>query len=201
MRASWFELRFVHLDGDELEHARAEGVQATMDVFFRLPGALLVPAALLVLAETAIAETATESWVDPNYASCEGIGASATGRVNVHADFSRSGDVLTISSLSLTTEGHQHEHAATGRITYTAPNGSRSEVRLERPWFPTISSDRPSENLYLPRVRTDAAGPNPREQMEISVKAGSPIDLAISLLFSVPGGYCPTSFGASWTLG
>lgn len=67
--------------------------------------------ALFIVAPlAAAAETATTSWSDPNFALCEGIGGWASGRVNAHAEFERSGGMLRVSSFSLTTSSHQHEH-------------------------------------------------------------------------------------------
>ena len=155
---------------------------------------------LCCIANTAVAGTAQESWSDPNFAFCEGMGASASGRVNAYAEYTVDGTTVTITSLSFKTSGHGFDHIATGRVNYTDNTGALRTILMQHPWFDVIGVNGTGDVLYLPKNQTSSRGPGPWEQMTIQVYEKTPLEISLTLLFSADGGNCPTTFSASWQL-
>ena len=144
------------------------------------------------------AASKSESWGDPNYALCEGLGVFASGRINGTINYEINGDMLRVTSLVFDTVGYQKSHIPSGMITYIAVDGSSHSTNLQTPWFDVMRAAGPGASLLLPRNKSGNAGPSSAEQMEFVMKKGTAISINITLLFSVPGGNCPTSFSTDW---
>ena len=156
------------------------------------PSRLVTALALVAFSTEALSERTSNSWVDTNYALCEGIGASASGRINVALEYTRTDDTIEVTSLNIVLQ-YQHPTSTTATITVTNPSGVAETITLQAPWFDTISAPG-SKSLYLPRIRTSEYGPAPNEQRSFKMKAGDAISFFVSNLFTVAGGNCPTSF-------
>lgn len=142
------------------------------------------------------ADTKSESWADPNFVFCEGIGATGSGRVSANARFTASGNSVTVSEFSIASE-YNHPHSLTGAITIISPDGSTPKIILQRAWFPEIGTEN-VRSLYLPR---DGDKPGPSGQTPFTMKSGSKITVTANPLFSGGGGGdCPSSFSAEWEL-
>jgi len=168
-----------------------------------LPNTLFVmifAIASLLPANSGLADIAQESWSDPNFALCEGMGAAASGRINAYAEYENSGSSITITSLNIVTSGYNFEHVASGNIGYADGSGQARSVILQQPWFSEMGAAGPGDSLFLPQVMTSANGPGPWEQMKIEVSNGTELSIGLSLLFSANGGNCPTSFDTKWKI-
>lgn len=166
----------------------------------RARSVIIIASAILVPLNSADAATAQESWSDPNFAFCEGVGAGASGRINARAEYSFDDPIITLNSLAITTTGYSFEHIAAGEVTYLDDAGKKRNLSLQQPWFDVIGSAGPGDVLYLPRNKVSSTGPGPWEQMSIKLISDSPLQISLSLLFTVDGGSCPTSFAATWEL-
>jgi ABC-type cobalt transport system substrate-binding protein len=155
-------------------------------------GIVLVFVFVITAAWTGVAHAAEKSvtWIDANYVPCEGIGATGSGEVRLHVDYTVQADKVTVTSLLLTTSYvHQHQPAAT--IEWTAPDGARRRFTLQRPWYSIIGSPNTGA-LVLPRREGGAAGPSAQTPFEM--RAQTAIDLSLSVRFPQPGGSCGATF-------
>lgn len=155
-------------------------------------GSILVLAAAVVAAWTAVAHAAEKSvtWTDVNYVPCEGIGATGTGQVRMHVDYTIQSGKVTVTSLLLTTS-YLHQHQPSATIDWTAPDGSRGRATLQRPWYSTIG---PPDlgSLVLPRRAGGPAGP--LGQTPFEMRPQTALDLSLSVRFPQAGGSCGATF-------
>lgn len=176
--------------------ADREGAKREPRTFNARRNLALVALAAALVEAAASAEVVDADWADPNFAFCEDLGVHASGRVRATAKVENVARARRITSLSITTT-HGHAHRATGAIVWKSPNGEERSTTLQEPWFDVISAPGAGQLLVLPR---NGNGPGPFAQTPIETAPKSPITIKLNLLFTTPGGNCPTSFTQAWTL-
>ncbi|CAN7504615.1 hypothetical protein [Neorhizobium tomejilense] len=137
-----------------------------------------------------------EKWIDLNFVPCDGMGATASGNIEVRIGYMKNGDVLKVSDWQLRTR-YFHDHSPSANLSYQSPDGGKGSVRFEAAWFPTIGPDDGSKYLFLARKgnQDGAAGQTP-----FTMKAGTPVDVTVISLFPQFGGTCVASFSKNLTL-
>lgn len=129
------------------------------------------------------------SWTDINFVLCEGMGITATGKVELWLQYELKADRTAISQLTLNTD-YLRFHVPAARLEGTQPNGTSVKVNLQAPWFATIG--RPDvKTLVLPR-RANEDGPAAQTRFEI--KKDSRLTIEATVVFPQEGGNCSASF-------
>lgn len=156
-----------------------------------------VAVALIVPLGPSLATSRTETWTDPNFVPCEGMGALATGRVRAHVEYTQTGQSIRVTSFSLESAyGFPHEPSAT--IRYTDPAGTLPQLRLQEPWFPQVGpAGDNARHLFLPRA---GSGRGPAAQSPFTMRAGTPVRISLNVRFPQAGGSCFASFSADLVL-
>lgn len=137
-----------------------------------------------------------ENWPDPNFVPCEGMGATASGNIEVKIGYAVKSGVVRVSDWQLRTR-YFHDHSSSASLTYERPSGGRGSIRLERPWFPTIGPNDGSHYLVLAR---NGSQTGPHAQTPFEMKAGSEISISLTTVFPQYGGTCVSSFSEDLTL-
>lgn len=164
---------------------------------------ILVVLSGLILASIAgpsNAATKSVTWVDSNFVPCEGMGAAATGRIDVDVDYTLLAGDVRISGLRVATS-YTFTHSASGTITYRDPSGASRTVRLQKPWFDAMDrSGSPRSYLYLPRKSGAGGSASPSQQEALLTKAGTDVSIDLSTAFPQSGGSCFSSFSHALVL-
>ena len=141
----------------------------------------------------------SESWSDPNFVLCSGVGIHGSGRVAVTAIGIANGEATQLSYFNVSVTSAQSSFSASGRIFWMDENGREQSETLTEPWFDSISR-LGSRNLILPRVTTSAKGPGPWEARTITVGQDRRIRIEVNTMFAQAGGTCTAGFDEIWTL-
>jgi hypothetical protein len=136
------------------------------------------------------AEGKSASWVDVNYVPCEGMGATASGRINVNVGFTSQGNAVKVTALEITST-YLHPHQSSARVTYERPSSGTAGLNLQEPWFATIGPNDGSKTLLLPR---SGSGSGPAAQTSFDMKAGTRVKIDLTARFPQHGGNCFSSF-------
>lgn len=150
-----------------------------------LAGALLIP-----FCNFAFADSKSVSWPDANYVVCEGLGATASGKITANAEFTSENGTLKVTKFQLHTE-YQHPHDPNATLRFQQPNGRDGSVVMQKAWFHTIGPDDGSKDLYLPRSGNRAG---PAAQTPFEIAAGTGIEVSVNTVFPQDGGNCVSSF-------
>lgn len=141
----------------------------------------------------------SESWADPNFVLCEGVGIHGSGRVAVTTVGVTNGDVTELSFFNVSVTNAQTNFRVSGRIHWKDPNGREQSSNLMEPWYKSVSR-LGSKTLVLPRVVTSDRGSGPWEARKITVGSDRQVRIEIYTTFSQAGGICSSSFSETWTL-
>lgn len=141
----------------------------------------------------------TESWADPNFMLCEGVGIHGSGRVRVNAIGKTDGNSTKLRIFNVSVTNTQSSFSASGRIFWNDENGQDQSLNLVQPWYPSISN-LGSITLVLPKGTTSDRGPGPWEGQKITVGPNNQVRIEIHTVFSQAQGSCSASFGEVWDL-
>lgn len=136
------------------------------------------------------------NWLDPNFVPCDGMGATASGNIQVRVGYLKDGDVVKVTDWQLRTR-YSHDHSPTARLTWEKPAGGQNSMNLEPAWFSTISPNDGSRYLFLARNGNQAGA---KGQTPFEMKAGTVVQISIVTLFPQHGGNCVASFSDELTL-
>ena len=137
-----------------------------------------------------------ESWVDLNFVPCEGMGATASGNIEVRVGYNKKDDVLNIVDWQLRTR-YFHPHSPSAKLEWNEPSGATRSMNLEPAWFAIIGPNDGSRYLFLARDgnREGAAG-----QTSFKMKSGTKVKISVNALFPQFGGNCVGSFSETLRL-
>jgi hypothetical protein len=145
----------------------------------------------VLAASGALADSKTFSWADPNLVPCEGIGATGSGRIELHITYTIAGDKLTVTQMNVTGT-YLHTIDLTGSVKFTKPDGSGGRVNLQKPWFSSIVADpATTKSLHLPRRNN---GNLATDQTPFEARNGANLELSVGTLFPQTGGNCASTF-------
>jgi hypothetical protein len=151
-------------------------------------------------------KTFRQTWANINYVACEGLGLTASGKIDLTINYWPAGwngvSFGLIPSVYLNTS-YVHEHDPTASLSFTDGAGARKTVSLVKPWYATVSSPG-SHQLILPQEvwhsNVIPRPPFPLQQQTQSFKAGTPIKLNVTVRFPQSAGNCLGSFSQSINL-
>ncbi|MBW0365840.1 hypothetical protein [Ensifer adhaerens] len=156
----------------------------------------LVSLALFVPVKVTYAESKSVSWTDANYVPCEGLGATATGKITANVDFASRSGTIKVTRLQIHTE-YQHAHEPSANLRFQQPSGAGGNIVMQKAWFDTIGPDDNSQDLFLPR---NGSGSGPAAQTPFEIASGSGILISINTRFPQNGGNCLSSFSETLLL-
>lgn len=140
--------------------------------------------------------TKSDSWLDPNFVPCEGMGAGATGNIDVRVGYMKKGDVVRVTDWQLRTR-YSHDHQPSAGITWEAATGGQKSMNLQTAWFPIMGPNDGSRYLFLARNGSQSGSEG---QTPFEMKSGSDVKISVVTVFPQSGGTCVASFSDELTL-
>jgi len=137
------------------------------------------------------------SWLDLNYAACEGLGVNGSGKVSVSASYQD--EINTIKVNRFTVLGsYAAKPMVTANLFYTDSQNSIRRITLSNPWYDIVHE--PGTLLVLPQVATSAVRPGYNDSLYFNFNKGSSLELKVKTMFTVPGGSCVSSFSQEFKI-
>lgn len=152
---------------------------------------------LAAYAHSALAANYSKSFVDPNYAACEGVGAHASGKLTVSIKYAKEGKQFRITDVLLIGK-YQMATGFSGRLLFRNERGVKQQMKLQRPWYSILKAPN-SLHLTNPQVRTTAK-PGIDDKQEFVVGRSGVIMIETNTLIVTRSGSCPSSFAQQITL-
>lgn len=137
----------------------------------------------------------SETWFDPNYSACEGLGVNGSGSLSVTARYERFSDFDKTTHFSLLAN-YPANPIVTAKVIYLDSSNNERMIQLIKPWYDIIHA--PGIIKVLPQNATSAFGPGRGDSLHFSVKKNTNIKLEVTTVYYVAGGSCVSSFSETF---